>query len=175
MIVPHADMLSNILIWYSRSYSRRITKGASEDVIACGIDAVSGRRNRWYTLAMENKTVLIVEDSVYLAESLVDMLEMHGYNTIHAKTGEQGIASALAHEPDLVLLDIRLPDISGYEVFRQIRETAWGSTARIMILTASESIENIAKNINLPLEDVMFKPEWSMQALITKIQQRLED
>ena len=122
---------------------------------------------------MENHTVLIVEDSSYLAESLIDMLEMHGYNTIHAHSGEQGVASALAHEPDLVLLDIRLPDISGYEVYRQIRETAWGKKARIMILTASESIENIAKNIDLPLEDVMFKPEWSMQELIKKIQKRI--
>lgn len=122
---------------------------------------------------MENATVLIVEDSSYLADSLIDMLEMSGFNTIHAHSGEQGVASAIAHEPDLILLDIRLPDINGYEVFRQIRETDWGKTARIMILTASESVENIAKNIDLPLEHVLFKPEWSMQALLQKIQQRL--
>lgn len=122
---------------------------------------------------MSAQTVLIIEDSAYLAESLIDMLEMGGYQTIHAHAGEVGVAQAIEHEPDLVLLDIRLPDISGYEVYRRIRETPWGKTARIMILTASESVDNIAKNIDLPLEYVLFKPEWSLQDLLQRIQQRL--
>lgn len=122
---------------------------------------------------MSAPTVLVVEDSSYLAESLIDMLHMSGYGTIHAQTGEQGVASAIAHQPDLVLLDIRLPDITGYEVFRRIREDAWGNTARVMILTASESVDNIAKNIDLPIEWVLFKPEWSMQDLLEKINLRL--
>lgn len=124
-------------------------------------------------MPMKSETVLIVEDSSYLAESLVDMLQMNGYRTIHAQSGEQGVASALAHEPDLILLDIRLPDITGYEVFRRIRESDWGSSAKIMILTASESVENIAKNIDLPLEYVLFKPDWSMQDLLERIKKCL--
>lgn len=129
----------------------------------------------WYTTQyMEPKaTVLIVEDSAYLAESLIDMLQMHNYQTVHALTGADGVAQALSLQPALILLDIRLPDINGYEVFRQIRATQWGATARIMILTASESIDNIAKNINLPLEDVLFKPEWSMQRLIARIEEKI--
>lgn len=122
---------------------------------------------------MSDQTVLIVEDSSYLADSLIDMLQMHGFSTIHAQSGTQGVASAIAHQPDLILLDIRLPDISGYEVFRQLREHEWGKTARILILTASESVENIAKNIDLPSEHVLFKPEWSMQDLLQRIQERL--
>lgn len=124
---------------------------------------------------MNAQTILIVEDSSYLAESLVDLLQMHGYQTIHAHSGEQGVASAIAHQPDLTLLDIRLPDISGYEVYRRIRETEWGKTAKVMVLTASESVENIAKNIDLPKEHVLFKPDWSMQDLAKRIEQRLAD
>lgn len=114
---------------------------------------------------MKTPTVLVIEDSSYLADSLVDMLEMHNYKPIHCLTGREGVAAALEHHPDLILLDIRLPDISGYEVYNQVRATDWGASARIMVLTASESIDNIAKNIDLPRTDVLFKPDWSMQQL----------
>lgn len=122
---------------------------------------------------METPTVLVIEDSSYLADSLVDMLDMHNYKPIHYPTGKEGVAAALEYQPDLILLDIRLPDISGYEVYRQVRATTWGETARIMVLTASESIDNIAKNIDLPRADVLFKPDWSMQQLADIIAKKL--
>jgi DNA-binding response OmpR family regulator len=122
---------------------------------------------------MQSPTVLVIEDSSYLAESLIDMLEMHQYIPLHAATGRAGVALALEQQPDLILLDIRLPDITGYEVYRNIRETGWGKTARIIVLTASESIDSIAKNIDLPSEYVLYKPESSIQNLIQKIGKRL--
>ena len=122
---------------------------------------------------METPTVLVIEDSSYLADSLIDMLDMHNYKPIHSPTGREGVAAALEHQPDLILLDIRLPDISGYEVYRQVRATNWGQTARIMVFTASESIENIAKNIDLPRADVLFKPDWSMTQLAAIIAKKL--
>jgi len=103
------------------------------------------------------------------------MLDMYKYRSLHAASGREGVALAIDHKPDLVLLDIRLPDINGYEVYRQIRATDWGKTARIMVLTASESIENIAKNIDLPREFVLFKPEWSIKNLMHQIEKRLAD
>lgn len=122
---------------------------------------------------MPEKTILVVEDSPDLADSLKDILELHNYRPLIAVTGREGIALALKEHPDLILLDIRLPDIDGYEVFSKIRSDDWGSTARIMILTASESIENISKNINLPIEHVLFKPETSVTQLMEKIELRL--
>ena len=122
---------------------------------------------------MEKETVLVIEDSSYLAESLIDMLDMHGHNPIHCATGREGVAAALEQHPSLVLLDIRLPDISGYEVYRQIRNGDWGANAKIMVLTASESIENIAQNIDLPRADVLFKPDWSMKQLAEIIEKKI--
>jgi len=114
---------------------------------------------------MKTPTILVIEDSSYLADSLIDMLEMHNYNPIHSATGKEGVTVALEKHPDLILLDIRLPDITGYEVYQQVRASDWGKSARIMVLTASESIDNIAKNIDLPRADVLFKPDWSMKQL----------
>ncbi len=123
---------------------------------------------------MDKKSILVVEDSHYLAESLSDMINIKGYEALMAPNGREGVRIALEEHPDLILLDIRLPDIDGYEVFRQIREDVWGKKARIVILTASESIVNIAKNIDLPSEDILFKPEWSIIDLAKKITDIME-
>jgi len=122
---------------------------------------------------MQQKKVLIVEDSPYLADSLVDMLDLGNYQALVAPTGKDAVEMALAEEPDLILLDIRLPDFDGYEVFRRLRLTPWGATAKIMVLTASESTENISKNISLPSEDVLFKPDWSIPQLLEQIARKI--
>lgn len=118
---------------------------------------------------MSKKTILVIEDSPYLAESLVDMISMRGHEAVSAPTGRDGVNKAIEIHPDLILLDIRLPDIDGYEVFRRIRDNDWGKNAKIMVLTASESIDNISKNIDLPSELILFKPEWSVKDLLGRI------
>ena len=118
---------------------------------------------------MNKKTVLVIEDSPYLAESLVDMMNIKGHGALVAATGREGIRMAIEEKPDLVLLDIRLPDIDGYEVYQAIRQDSWGKNASIMVLTASESAKNIMKNIDLPDEKILYKPEWSAQDLVAKI------
>lgn len=122
---------------------------------------------------MKKKTILIIEDSPYLAESLVDMINLRGHNAIKAPTGSEGVSMAIENKPDLILLDIRLPDIDGYEVYRQIKQNDWGARAKIMVLTASESTENISKNIDLPSELILFKPDWSVKELLEKIETQL--
>ena len=122
---------------------------------------------------MAKKKILVIEDSPYLAESLSDMLSIKGFEPILAPTGRDGVTMAIEQQPDLILLDIRLPDIDGYEVYRRIRENDWGAKAKILVLTASESIDNISKNIDLPKTDVLFKPEWSVVDLLARIEKQL--
>ncbi|MCA9367341.1 response regulator [Candidatus Kaiserbacteria bacterium] len=119
------------------------------------------------------KKILVIEDSPSLAESLEDMLRLNGFEPIITVTGQDGVDAALEHHPSLILLDIRLPDIDGYEVFHQIRADEWGKTANIIVLTASESTDIVAKNINLDSGDVLFKPDWSIRALLEVIRERL--
>lgn len=122
---------------------------------------------------MSKHSILLVEDSPYLAESIQDALEMNDLEVHVAQNGQAGIDYALSKHPDLILLDIRLPDISGYEVFKSIREDSWGKKAAITILTASESIEEISKNVNLPIDYVLFKPTQSLTDLVAHIKKRL--
>lgn len=122
---------------------------------------------------MAKHSILLIEDSAYLAESVQDALEMHDYEVHVAPNGQAGIDYAIENHPDLILLDIRLPDMSGYDVYNSIREDKWGKKANITILTASESLENISKNINLPIEYVLFKPSQSLTDIVGHVEKRL--
>jgi DNA-binding response OmpR family regulator len=122
---------------------------------------------------MTPKTILIVEDTVDLAETLFDILTLHGHRARIALNGKDAIAAALSEPPDLILLDIRLPDMTGYDVFQAIRNSPKGAAAKILILTASESREHIAKNINVPLEHILFKPNVSVTDLVLHVEKML--
>jgi len=123
---------------------------------------------------MAKKTILVIEDSPYLAESLSDMLSLKGYEAIVAPNGREGVMLATDRKPDLILLDIRLPDIDGYEVYRRIKESNDGDDANIIVLTASESIDKISENIELPRDRILFKPQWSIPDLLQKIADELK-
>ena len=68
------------------------------------------------------KTVLIVEDNDLNMKLFHDLLEAHGYNTIQTKDGMEALSLAREHSPDLILMDIQLPEVSGLEVTKWIKE-----------------------------------------------------
>jgi two-component system cell cycle response regulator DivK len=68
------------------------------------------------------KTVLIVEDNELNMKLFHDLLEAHGYNTLETKDGREALKIAREHHPDLILMDIQLPEVSGLEVTKWIKE-----------------------------------------------------
>ena len=82
-------------------------------------------------------TILIVEDNVKNMKLVSDLLRAKGYNTLEATTGEQGVRLALAHTPDLVLMDIQMPDINGIEAFTRIRADQRTAEIPVVAFTAS--------------------------------------
>src|ERR671925_1901701 len=82
-------------------------------------------------------TVLIVEDNEKNMKLARDVLQAKGYKTLEAVTGEEGVTLARQHMPDLVLMDIQLPGISGIEAFKQIRADAKTARVPVVALTAS--------------------------------------
>jgi two-component system cell cycle response regulator DivK len=80
-------------------------------------------------------TVLVVDDNATNRKLARDVLEAAGFRTLVASTGAEGIAQATEHEPDVILLDLRLPDIPGAEVARRLRGD--DGTARIAVVAMS--------------------------------------
>ena len=102
------------------------------------------------------KTVLIVEDEQSIVDILSFNLTKEGYDTLEALDGPTGLQLALEQNPDLVLLDLMLPGMSGFEVCKRIREA--GSTVPIVMLTAREEEDDKVKGLELGADDYITKP-----------------
>lgn len=83
------------------------------------------------------KTILIVEDNDKNMKLARDILQAKGFATLEAVNGLDGVRLALEHEPDLVLMDIQLPDINGVEAFSRIRANAGTAAVPVVAFTAS--------------------------------------
>ncbi|MEE2690007.1 MAG: response regulator [Pseudomonadota bacterium] len=82
------------------------------------------------------KTVLIVEDNELNMKLFHDLLEAHGYRTLQARTGPEALALAAQHKPDLILMDIQLPEISGLQVTQQLKNNDRLSSIPVIAVTA---------------------------------------
>ncbi len=82
------------------------------------------------------KTVLIVEDNELNMKLFHDLLEAHGYDTIEARTGPEALKLAAEHRPDLILMDIQLPEVSGLEVTQKLKENATLADIPVIAVTA---------------------------------------
>ena len=110
---------------------------------------------------------MIVEDEEAIREGLIDVLVFHGYATDSAATGPDGLEKALTGKFDLILLDIMLPGIDGYEICDRIR--AEDRNQPIIMLTAKTSDEEIVQGLKLGADDYVPKP-FSIQQLVLRIE-----
>lgn len=124
---------------------------------------------------MTNEKVLIIEDAPELADSLEDMLEIKGFKTLKTNSGREGIEYALTEKPDLILLDLRLPDIHGFEVLRRLRKDPWGVTAKVLVITASESPDLImSENLGLSSDKILQKEKWNILDLADRVEAEIK-
>ncbi len=111
------------------------------------------------------ETILIVEDDATMLRGLKDNFEFKGYKVITASDGEKGLEAALNAKPDLIILDIMLPKINGYEICRLIREEKLEMP--IIMLTAKGEEPDIVLGLNLGADDYVTKP-FSIKELLAR-------
>jgi two-component system sensor histidine kinase/response regulator len=117
--------------------------------------------------------ILIVEDEEDVAEMIRYNLQRESYETIIAHSGADALESVAAHAPDLVLLDIMLPDLSGWEVCGILRSSAKSLSIPILMLTALSSEEARVKGLTLGADDFVTKP-FSIKELLLRIRKMLD-
>ncbi len=116
----------------------------------------------------KNKTrILIVEDEVAIRTGLIDVFVYHGYDVDFADHGDDGLAKALTGEFDLILLDVMLPGMNGFEICNRIREQS--REQAIIILTAKSSDEDIIEGLTLGADDYVSKP-FSVAQLVLRVE-----
>jgi two-component system response regulator RegX3 len=111
--------------------------------------------------------ILVVEDEEAIRTGLVDVLVYHGYGVDSAATGPEGLGKALSGRFDLILLDIMLPGVDGYEICNRVREQ--DAEQPIIMLTARTSDEDIIHGLKLGADDYVNKP-FSIQQLLLRIE-----
>jgi len=111
-------------------------------------------------------TILIVEDEHAVARGIQYALQQEGYTVAMARSGEEGLEIAVGQAPDLVILDVRLPGIDGFEVLRRLR--AAGSRAPVLMLTARDDEVDKVIGLEFGADDYMTKP-FGLRELLSRV------
>lgn len=119
---------------------------------------------------METYRILIIEDDPAIGQSLVDGLRNHGFEPSLCTTGGKGISFTQVHSPHLIILDIRLPDGSGFDFCRQMRQL--GLRQPIIMLTAQHDELDKVLGLEMGADDYMTKP-FSLRELISRVRAQL--
>jgi DNA-binding response OmpR family regulator len=110
--------------------------------------------------------VLVIEDDPALMFGLRENLEMEGYVVLTAVDGELGLDLARRERPDLIVLDIMLPSLNGFQICQELREDEFDMP--IMMLTALGQEEDVVKGLNLGADDYLTKP-FSIKVLLARV------
>ncbi len=116
-----------------------------------------------------DKKILIVDDEKTIVDILKFNLEKEGFQTIEAYDGEDGLSKALSEQPDLILLDLMLPKMDGFEVCRKVREKM---STPILMLTAREEEVDKVLGLELGADDYITKP-FSVREVMARIRANL--
>lgn len=125
----------------------------------------------------KQKTILVVEDDKSLRDAIVDILRLNDFLAVEAKNGKEGLALALEKHPDIILLDLLIPEMDGMSVLREIRKDTWGENVPVIILT------NLSANKETLIEDMatnkplyyLIKSDWSIHDVVKKIEEILDN
>ncbi len=116
---------------------------------------------------VEKTRILIVEDEAAIRIGLIDVFVFHGYDVDSAEHGEEGLRKALSGLYDMILLDVMLPGVNGFDICNQIRQQ--DRQQPVIMLTAKTNDEDIVQGLTLGADDYVAKP-FSVTQLVLRVQ-----
>ncbi|MFH1780657.1 MAG: response regulator [Candidatus Nealsonbacteria bacterium] len=116
-----------------------------------------------------NKKILLIEDEAALQKTLGDVLGQEGYIVMSALDGEIGLKMAQAETPDLILLDLVLPKMHGFEVLKALKENIATKDIPVIVLTNLESMGDIEKALELGATTYLVKASYTLEEVVDKI------
>ncbi len=119
------------------------------------------------------KKILIVEDDKFLAKMLGRMLEAHRYDVVYAATGKEAIMKASVEDVKLILLDIMLPDIDGFDVLETIKGSVQTAKIPVIVLSNLGQPEDMQQGKALGAIDHLVKSDLSLDEVVAKVRKRL--
>lgn len=124
-------------------------------------------------MADEQKHVLIVDDDAAIRDALSESLSVAGYAVDVAVDGKEGVNRILNDKPDLVLLDIVMPQMNGWEVLDEIRKDEEGKNTPVIILTNLEGVENVPKALERDALEYIVKGDTDVKDILAMVKRKL--
>jgi len=119
------------------------------------------------------KKILFIEDETALQKAFGTILKDKGYEVISALDGETGLKLAKEQKPDLILLDVILPKIHGFEVLKKLKGEKETQQIPVIILTNLEDMENVGKALELGAMAYLIKAQYSLEEVLERIKKAL--
>lgn len=119
------------------------------------------------------KKILIVEDETALQKMLSDVLSQEGYETLSALNGKDGLDLARSNKPDLIMLDLIMPRMDGFEVLETLKSDKETQKIPVIVLTNLEAMDNINRAIELGATTYLVKANYELKEVLEKVKQIL--
>jgi len=119
------------------------------------------------------KRILIVEDEFSIASMFKYKMELHGYKVAIGSDGEEGFVLAKSFVPDIILLDLKLPRMSGEEMLRRLRNEEWGGSIKVIVFT-NVSKDEIPLSLRfLKVSAYLVKADYTPQQVLDRVEHEL--
>ena len=119
------------------------------------------------------KTILFIEDESVLQKTFGEVLKQEGYEVISALDGQIGLRLAKEKKPDLILLDLILPKIHGFDVLKKLKEDKETQEIPVIVLTNLEGIGDVDKALELGATTYLVKAQYTLEEVVEKIKKAL--
>lgn len=115
------------------------------------------------------KKILVVEDDPDLLEIMTYKITQAGFTVIQAHNGKEGLEVALSEHPNLLLLDVMMPEMTGLEMLKALRQDEWGKDVHVFMLTSMNRSKEMSEAINYNVAKYFIKSDMNYENLISEI------
>jgi DNA-binding response OmpR family regulator len=119
------------------------------------------------------KKILIVDDDSNIRELFVDTLSPHGFKCLTARDGLEGLNLSLTKNPDIILLDLRMPEMDGLTMLRELRKTESGKNIPVIILSTVNDEKSVSEALQLGVSEFLEKSNWNATELMERIRNKI--
>jgi DNA-binding response OmpR family regulator len=122
----------------------------------------------------DKKLVLVIDDDENLLTVLLDKLIVSGFEATGASDGEGGLKKALDLHPDIILLDVMMPKMNGWDVLENIRKDDWGKNAKVIMLTVLDDLKSVSRGVEKEMSGYLVKTQWSLDDVVKQVKETLQ-
>ena len=122
---------------------------------------------------MDKKKILLIEDDAGLRKPLTEKLSQEGFEVLEATDGDLGLELAFSEHPDLILLDIVMPNMDGIAMAKRLRDDRWGKDVPVIIISNLSGMEKVEEVLKIGIFDYLVKSDVSLADIVQKVRELL--